>query len=140
MKDTPLRMERKFQRMLMERTGAERLKMGCSMHATAKALAKAYISERHPNAPPAEVKRLLFLHFYNTDFKLKERKRIASALGNDRQPSNVRDAGKRTMRKTSDLTGQAVAKPSGAGAVREKSETYGATRKAKAKPSPRHSS
>ena len=133
MKDTPPTIERQFRQMLMQLPGAKRLKMGCSMHATAHALAKAYLSERHPDAHPLELKRLLFLHFYNTDFKPEERKRIALALGNDRQPSNVRDAGKRTMRKTSDLTGQAVVKPSGAGAVREKSETYGATRKAKAK-------
>ena len=35
MKDTPLRIERKFREMLLQRTGEERLKMECSMHATA---------------------------------------------------------------------------------------------------------
>jgi hypothetical protein len=80
MKDTPPVIERKFRQMLMKRSGEERLKMGCSMHATAQALAKASISQQHPGARPAELKRLLFLHFYSADFEPKERNRIASAL------------------------------------------------------------
>ena len=80
MKDTPPLIERKFRQMLMKRSGEERLKMGCSMHATAKALAKASLLQQHPGARPAEIKRLLFRHFYGTDFKPEERKRIASAL------------------------------------------------------------
>jgi hypothetical protein len=79
-KDTPPGIERKFRKMLLERSGQERLKMGCSMHATAQALARASISQRHPNVRAAELKRLLFLHFYGTDFEAEERKRIASAL------------------------------------------------------------
>jgi hypothetical protein len=66
--------------MLMERSGEERLKMGCSMHATALALAKAYIARQHPGSHPAELKRLVFLHFYANDFAPEERKRIALAL------------------------------------------------------------
>ena len=54
--------------------------MGCSMLATVQALAKAWISQQHPGACPAELKRLLFLHFYGTDFEPEERKRIAAAL------------------------------------------------------------
>ena len=80
MKDTPPAIERKFRQMLMERRGTERLKMGCSMHATAQALAKAYILRQHPGSHPAKLKRLLFLHFYRADFKPQKRKRIASAL------------------------------------------------------------
>ena len=80
MKDTSPAVERKFRGMLMQRTGAERLKMGCSMYATAQALAKAYISEQHPDAHPRELKLLLFLHFYGADFTPRERKRILSAL------------------------------------------------------------
>jgi hypothetical protein len=50
------------------------------MHATAQALAKASISQQRRGAPPAEIKRLLFLHFYRSDFEPKKRNRIASAL------------------------------------------------------------
>jgi hypothetical protein len=75
-----LKIEQKFRQMLMKRSGEERLKMGCSMHATAQALAKASLSQQYPGARPAALKRLLFLHFYGADFKPEERKRIASAL------------------------------------------------------------
>ena len=54
--------------------------MGCSMHATAQALAKASLLQQRPGARPSEIKRLLFLHFYGTDFEPEEQKRIASAL------------------------------------------------------------
>jgi hypothetical protein len=67
----------------MKRSGEDRLKMGCSMHATAQALAKASISQQHPGARPAELKRLLFLHFYGPDFEPEQRKRIASGLGKE---------------------------------------------------------
>jgi hypothetical protein len=119
--------------MLLERSGQERLKMGCSMHTTVQALVGASILQRHPNAHPSEVKRLLFLHFYGADFEPPERKRIASALarsgrGNGRGRKlaiEVLDASKRTTRKPLDLMNLAVVKSSESGAVREKEEMYG---------------
>jgi hypothetical protein len=62
--------------MLLKRSGEERLKMGCSMHATARALVKASISEKDPIA----VNRALFLRFYGDEFEPKERKKILLAL------------------------------------------------------------
>lgn len=88
MNDTPAAVERKYRRMLMARSGEERLKMGCSMHATARALAKAALRQNYPQARPAELKRLLFLHFYGTDFKPEQCDRIASALGKFRRPKS----------------------------------------------------
>jgi hypothetical protein len=79
-KDTPPAIEEKFRQMLLKRSGEERLKMGCSMHATARALAKAALLQKHPDARPAEIKPLLFLHFYGADFEPDERKRIALSL------------------------------------------------------------
>jgi hypothetical protein len=102
--------------MLLERPGQERLKMGCSMHATAQALAKASLSQRHPGVHPVELKRLLFLHFYGADFEPKERKRIALALA---------------RRVRCDGRGRKLAM---SGAVREKAETYRRKRKSKPKP------
>jgi hypothetical protein len=55
MKDTPAAIERKFRRMLMKRSGEERLKMGCSMHATARALATAFLSQEYPGSDPAKL-------------------------------------------------------------------------------------
>ena len=76
MNDTPAAFEEKFRRMLLKRSGEERLKMGCSMHATARALVKASIPEKDPIA----VNRALFLRFYGDDFEPKQRKKILLAL------------------------------------------------------------
>jgi hypothetical protein len=84
--DTSPAVEQKFRQMLLKRSGAERLKMGCSMFATARALAKARVLQKHPDAGPAELKRRLFLHFYGADFEPEERDRIASALEKFRRP------------------------------------------------------
>ena len=80
MKDTSAKVEKKFRSMMLARSGEERLKMGCSMHAMSKALVKASILEKDPNARPAKVKQALFLRFYGDDFEPKERKRILLAL------------------------------------------------------------
>ena len=67
MKDMSAGMERKFCEIVLERSGEERLKMGCSMPAAARALVKASISEKNPIA----VNRALFLRFYGAEFKPK---------------------------------------------------------------------
>jgi hypothetical protein len=114
-KDTPPEIERKFRKMLLKRSDEERLKMGCSMHATAQALAKAWISRQHPSARPAELKRLLFLHFYGNDFEPEQRKRIASALSKNRRPAGVLELGKSTTHKPPYPKVAATLKTSGAG-------------------------
>jgi hypothetical protein len=100
-KDTPEEVERKFRKMIAQRSGEERLMMGCSMHATARALVKASIMQQHPKARPAEIKRLLFLRFYAGDFSPEERRRVARAIKNNsrtsaRRPRKRRRAAKRT--------------------------------------------
>jgi len=75
-KDTPSEVEEIFCRMLMERSGEERVKMGCSMHATARALVIASIPEENPDA----VSQALFLRFYGHEFEPKQRQRILRAL------------------------------------------------------------
>ena len=92
MKDTPPAIERKFRQMLLERSGEERLKMGCSMHATARALVKVGLLQRYPGARPAKLKRLLFLHFYGADFAPEERNRIATALSKSSRRSEATEA------------------------------------------------
>jgi hypothetical protein len=91
-KDTPLAIERKFRQMILKRSGAERLKMGCSMYAAARALAKAGLLQRYPRVHPAELKRLLFLHFYGAEFEPEQRNRIASALSKSARRSKATQA------------------------------------------------
>jgi len=121
-KDTPPVIERKFRQRLMKRSGEERLKMGCSMYATAQALAKASLLQQHPGARPAEINRLLFLHFYGTDFGPEERKRIASALAKRGRAISEGETFSINFRivESSD-------------AVRDKAETYAKTGKKTAK-------
>ena len=80
MKDTSDAMESKYRNMLLERSGEERLKMGCSMHATAQALVRASALQADPSASPAALKKVLFLRFYGQDFDAATRKRILRAL------------------------------------------------------------
>ena len=88
MNDTSPEMERKYRALLLERSGAERLKMGCSMFATARALAVASILEKEPSASPASMREALFLRFYGADFSADARERIAAHLrGAGEEPS-----------------------------------------------------
>jgi hypothetical protein len=80
MKDTTDAMERKYRDRLLKRWGEERLKMGCSMHATAQALVRASALQADPSASPASLKKVLFLCFYGRDFDSGTRKRILRAL------------------------------------------------------------
>jgi hypothetical protein len=125
-KDTPPEIEAKFHRMLMQRSGEQRLKMGCSMHATAQALIKASVSAKSPVA----VKRALFLRFYSNDFEPEEREKILLALGKAAERKRIKatevlDASKRTTRKPRDLADLSIVKSSGSGVVRDKTYRYG---------------
>jgi hypothetical protein len=44
-------MEQKHREMLLQHSGAERLKMGCSMFDAARALVVASVLEKEPSAP-----------------------------------------------------------------------------------------
>ena len=125
MKDTPAAIERKFHQMLMERSGEERLKMGCSMHATAQALARASLLQCYPGAHPGQLKRLLFLHFYVTDFEPEECKRIASALARGARPGKAVKGIKPAARKPSVRTNVATMSSSGPDSVRDTAEIKG---------------
>lgn len=78
--DTSPEIERKFREMLLQRSGEERLKMGCSMYATARALVIASVLEKDPDASPAALRRALFLRFYGPDFDPATRGKILLAL------------------------------------------------------------
>jgi hypothetical protein len=80
MRDTSPEMEQRYRVMLLQRSGVERLKMGCSMHATAQALVRASILEKDPQASPGALRRALFLRFYAQDFDPQSRERILRAL------------------------------------------------------------
>ena len=80
MKDTPAKIETKFRKMLLECSGVERIKIGCSMHAAAQALVRASLLKKHVSTSPATLRKSLFLRFYGQDFTASRRKRILLAL------------------------------------------------------------
>src|SRR5262249_6805983 len=53
MNDASAAIEARYREMLMRRSGSERLKMGCSMLATARALVRASVQARDPSVSPA---------------------------------------------------------------------------------------
>jgi hypothetical protein len=82
--------------MLMARSGEERLKMGDSMYATARALVIASILERDPSASPAALRQALFLRFYGHEFDAAARERILARLAD---PHAAGDAEQRPRRR-----------------------------------------
>jgi hypothetical protein len=80
MKDTSENMGKKYRDMLLKRSRADRLKMGFSMLAAARALVRATALEADPSVSASELRKLLFLRFYGQDFEPAARKRIPSAL------------------------------------------------------------
>jgi hypothetical protein len=80
MKDTSDAMESKYRSVPLERSGEERLKMGCSMHAMAQALVRASALQADPFASSSSLKRGLFLRFYDQDCDAATRKKILRAL------------------------------------------------------------
>jgi hypothetical protein len=80
-KDTRLEIEQKYRELLLARSGEERLRIGCSMHATAQALVRASVLARDPLASPPELRSALFLRFYGQEFGVADRERIMARLG-----------------------------------------------------------
>jgi hypothetical protein len=73
----------RYRAMLLARSPEDRLKMGCSMSATARALVRASVLAQDPQASPVALRRALFLRFYGHEFKAAERERILAWLGRD---------------------------------------------------------
>jgi hypothetical protein len=78
--DTPPDVARRYRELLLRRSGEERLKMGCSMHAAARRLVLASVLDREPDASPAARRRALFERFYGHEFDGAARERILAAL------------------------------------------------------------
>ncbi len=66
MKDTPQAVQDLYRTLLMDRPGTERLKMGCAMFDTSRALARANLEARvHTDA---DIRVRLFVRTYGRDF------------------------------------------------------------------------
>lgn len=86
MKDTPPEVDARYRDMLMQRSGEERLKMGCAMRETARALVEAAIRQQDPLASPEAVRKGLFLRFYGHEFDADSRAKILAAIESASHP------------------------------------------------------
>jgi hypothetical protein len=80
MNDTSPEIEERFRAMLMQRTGEERLIMGCGMWDTSRALVEASIRALYPNATTEMIRKGLFLRFYGHEFDDATRAKILAAI------------------------------------------------------------
>jgi hypothetical protein len=80
MNDTQPSVQARYRELLMQRSGEERLKMGCDMFDTARALMKASLTVQ--TLP--ELKKQLFLRTYGSDFDAETTARIMRALSTPR--------------------------------------------------------
>ena len=80
MNDTPPEMDTRYRTMLMQRSGEERLVMGCAMRETARTLVEASIREQNPHVTPEAVRKGLFLRFYGHEFDTESREKILAAI------------------------------------------------------------
>jgi hypothetical protein len=87
MNDTSPEMDARYRAMLMQRPGEERLKMGCAMRETARALVESSILEQNPQATPETVRKGLFLRFYGHEFDVKSREKILAAIESASHPA-----------------------------------------------------
>lgn len=87
MKDTPPEVDARYRAMLMQRSGEERLQMGCAMRETARALVEASILEHDPQATPEAVRKGLFLRFYGQEFDADSREKILAAIESASHPA-----------------------------------------------------
>jgi hypothetical protein len=80
MNDTPPEVAERYRVMLMQRTGEERLIMGCAMRDTARKLVEASLREENPLATEAEIRKGVFLRFYGHEFDALTRDKILATI------------------------------------------------------------
>ncbi len=76
MKDTTEKVQKELYKLIQEKTGEERLLMGCSMYDFAKELAISSLFKKNPNLSSKELKKELFLRFYEKDFTKDQRNKL----------------------------------------------------------------
>lgn len=66
--------------MFVQRTGEERLIMGCAMRDTVRALVEASLRDQNPLATAAEILKGVFLRFYGHECDAPTRDKILAAI------------------------------------------------------------
>jgi hypothetical protein len=79
MRDTPPAVQERYEKLLMGRSAAERVRMACSMHDTAKAIVRAGIPDDAWETQD-NLKIEVFRRFYRLDFSEEEMGRILDGM------------------------------------------------------------
>lgn len=80
MKDTHPDIEDKFFKMIMERSGEERLRMGFEMGKTARRLVIASLLYQNQEASEKDIKIAIFERFYGNDLSSEVRQKIIKRI------------------------------------------------------------
>lgn len=80
MNDTSLQIKARFNAMLMQRSGEERLRMGCSMADAAKAVVRSSILNGNSGITPEKLRWKIFLRFYGAEFNDSQKENISKAI------------------------------------------------------------
>ncbi len=83
MTDTPAAVRNHYRAMLMRRSGAERLEMGCRMFDTARAFMRASLGDPSGTDHSRTMTVQLFIRTYGAEFDPATRDRIAAWLRGD---------------------------------------------------------
>ncbi len=85
MNDTSPEMENHFRKMMMGKSGEERLKMGFSMFDFARKQIIASIKIKNPDADINEINKEIFIRFYGHEFSPEEQEKILKNLNSTTQ-------------------------------------------------------
>lgn len=80
MNDTAPEIGRRFQEMMMKKSGQERLKMGFSMFDMARKQVISSIIDSNPEADLMDIKKGIFIRFYGQEFSKEEQEKILRHL------------------------------------------------------------
>ncbi len=80
MNDTSLEIDALMQKLFMQKTGIERMKIGCDMFDTAKRIVISSIRAKYPNLSSRELRQKVFLRFYGDEFSEEERECILESI------------------------------------------------------------
>lgn len=80
MNDTNPEIETRFTKMMLQKSGQERMKMGFSMFDLARRQIIASVKMNKPDADSKYIRKELFLRFYGGEFSKKEQTMILSRI------------------------------------------------------------
>ncbi|OFW14097.1 MAG: hypothetical protein A3H29_12300 [Acidobacteria bacterium RIFCSPLOWO2_02_FULL_67_21] len=99
MTDTPPDVQARFDELMRQRSGSERVRMMSEMFDLAKALALSNLRSTHPGATEADLRVLLFDRLYGDELDMAERSHILTRLRAHAEPSTT-SAFRRTDRRS----------------------------------------